>query len=231
MSALNEEDKIEDTVRTIITAAGNRFTSYEILLVNDGSTDSTGTIMDRLAKENPRIRVLHNENNLGLGGSYRRAIGHASMDHVMWVSGDNAETADNLVNIISHLGEADIVIPVLLDQTNRPKFRQLTSRTFTRLVNLIFHLRIRYYNGAVLHRTALVRSIRIQTDSFAYQTEILVKLVRRGHTYVEIPYRSASYDGIFSYALRPKNLLGVFTAISRLFVQERLLRGRADKRA
>ena len=222
VTALNEEEKIEDTVKTIIKAAGDRFGEYEILLVNDGSTDATPQIMDRLARENPAVQVLHNEKNLGLGGAYKRGIQVARMEHVMWVSGDNAETADNLANITSHAGEADIVIPVLLDQTNRPAFRRFTSRTFTTLVNLLFGLRVRYYNGAVLHKTQLIRSVEIVTNSFAYQAEALIKLLRRGHSYVEVPYRSASYDGIFSYAMKPKNLWGVFKALAKTFFTERL---------
>ena len=138
------------------------------------------------------------------------------------------ETADNLANITSHAGEADIIIPVLLDQTNRPMLRRFTSRSFTMLVNLLFGLRVRYYNGAVLHRTSLIRSVEIGTNSFAYQSEALIKLLRRGTSYLEIPYRSASYDGIFSYAMKPKNIVGVFKALARIFVEERLCR-RASK--
>jgi dolichol-phosphate mannosyltransferase len=222
VTALNEEEEIEDTVRTIIQAAGERIEQYEILLVDDGSTDSTASIMDRLAGTNATIRVIHNEKNLGLGGAYKRGLQDARMEYVMWVSGDNAETVENLANIASHAGEADIVIPVLLDHPNRPAIRRITSRVFTMLVNLLFGLRVRYYNGAVLHRASLIRSVDIVTDSFAYQAEALIKLLRRGHSYVEIPYYSATYDGIFSNAMRPKNLLGVVKALSRTFIDERM---------
>lgn len=217
--ALNEEEKIEDTVTTITNAINHFSCDYEILLVNDGSTDATPQIMDRLAQENQRVRVLHNQKNLGLGGAYKRGIQHVQKEYVMWISGDNAETIENIVNIISHVGQADIIIPVLKAGKNRPLLRRMTSRCFTIIVNSLFSLKINYYNGSVIHRTALVKKIKIHTNSFAYQAEALVKLLRQGCSYVEVSYSSATYDGLFSYAMKPKNLAAVFKALGSLFIE------------
>ena len=222
VTALNEEEHIEGAVKTISEAVAQFSCDYEILLVNDGSTDSTPKIMDRLARENPRIRVVHNERNLGLGGAYKRGLQFAGKEYVMWVSGDNPEVPGTLVNIISHLGEADIIIPVLHASKARPLLRRFTSRAFTLLVNFLFGLKVSYYNGTVIHRTEFIRSIDIKTNSFAYQAEALIKLLRQGHSYVEVPYTSASYDGIFSYAMRPKNLIAVFEALLVVFIDTKL---------
>lgn len=222
VTALNEQENIEGTAKTITEAVERFSCDYEILLVDDGSTDSTPEIMDRMQKENPRVTVVHNERNLGLGGAYKRGIHVASKKYVMWVSGDNAETPGNIINIISHVGEADIIVPVLHATKARPWLRRFTSRAFTMIVNLLFNLKLNYYNGTVIHRTELIRSVDIKTDSFAYQAEALVKLLRRGHSYVEVPYTSATYDGIFSYAMRPKNLAAVLTALVVLFADVRL---------
>ena len=222
VTALNEEENIEATVKTVTTAMQEFICDYEFLLVNDGSTDSTPQIMDRLALENPRVRVLHNERNLGLGGAYKRGVQHAHGEYVMWVSGDNAEIVDNLVNIIAHVGEADIIVPVLHATKARPWFRRFTSKAFTCIVNALFGLRVNYYNGTVIHRTELIRAVPIKTNSFAYQAEALVKLLLKGRSYVEVPYTSATYDGIFSYAMRPKNLFAVLKALAVLFVDVHL---------
>jgi glycosyltransferase involved in cell wall biosynthesis len=219
VTALNEEAHIEETARTVTAAAAGPVSDYEIVLVDDGSTDRTGAIMDRMAAADNHLRVVHNPRNLGLGGAYKAGIAAARMEHVMWVSGDNAETLENLRNILRHVGPKDIVIPYLETQKNRPLFRRITSRTFVLLVNLLFGLRIRYYNGAVVHKTAIIRGVDIGTTSFAYQAEALIKLLRAGHSYVEVGYESASYSGVFSYAMKPKNLWGVFTALLRIFRQ------------
>ena len=222
VTALNEEEHIVPTVATIEAAAAQLGCDYEILLVNDGSTDATPQIIDRLAAANPRLRPVHNKRNLGLGGAYKHAIFFATKDHVMWVCGDNSETVDHIVNIASHVGEADIVIPVLHAGRERPLVRRATSKAFTTLVNLMFGLNIGYYNGTVVHRTALITQVPIRTNSFAYQSEALVKMLRAGCSYVEVPYASRTYDGVFSNAMKPKNLFAVVKALCVMFVDIRV---------
>ena len=85
--ALNEEAGLEPTVNKVIQALGEKFTDYEILIVNDGSQDKTGEIAERLAANNYHIRVFHNPKNLGLGYNYRRGVGLATKDYIGWVPG------------------------------------------------------------------------------------------------------------------------------------------------
>jgi hypothetical protein len=88
----------------------------------------------------------------------------------------------------------------------------------------LFWLRVGYYNGAVLHRTALLHTIEIKTDSFAYQAEALVKLIARGatyaHCYVSIQERAAGR----SSALGMKNQVAVWRTIVHLLVNVGLFR-------
>lgn len=222
VTALNEEEHIVPTVETIVAAADRLGCDYEILLVNDGSTDSTPQLIDGLAAANPRVRAIHNKCNLGLGGAYKHAIFFATKEHVMWVCGDNSETVEHIVNVASHVGEADIVIPVLHAGRERPLLRRATSKVFTNVVNALFGLDIGYYNGTVIHRTALITQVPIRTNSFAYQSEALVKMLRAGCSYVEVPYASRTYDGMFSNAMKPKNLVAVVKALVDMFVEIRI---------
>ena len=224
VTALNEEDKIEATIETIKSVDRGPFDGFRIVIVDDGSTDRTAAIIERLASQDDRVLAVHNSVNLGLGGAYKRGLQHVKTDYVIWVSGDNAESATNLTYILSHAGQADIIVPVLRNPEGRPWLRRLTSATFTGVVNTVFGLSLGYYNGTVLHKTDVIRSIDIRTSSFAYQAEALIKLVKGGHSYVEVPYRSATYDGILSNAMRPKNLVAVGSAIVRLAWTERLCR-------
>jgi len=222
VTALNEEEHLVPTIRTIESAAAELGCDYEILLVNDGSTDATGEIADRYAVSSPRVRAIHNETNLGLGGAYKRAVGFASKEYVMWVCGDNSETVEHLVSVASHVGEADIVVPVLHAGPQRPFLRRATSKAFTQIVNLLFGLNVGYYNGTVIHKTELIAQVPIKTNSFAYQSEALVKMLRAGCSRVEVPYSSRTYDGLFSNAMKPKNLAAVVKALCVMFFEIRL---------
>ena len=79
--ALNEEAVVGTVLEDIYSQAKNRFVSFEIIAINDCSSDSTGRIMDEFAARRPGMRVLHNATNLGLGGSFRRGLANAQFDY------------------------------------------------------------------------------------------------------------------------------------------------------
>jgi len=219
----NEQDNVAPTVQSIRSAMGSE-RSFEIVLVDDCSTDRTLERMQELAQADTRIRVLHNPVNLSLGGAYKRGVAVAQAEHVMMVPGDDGFPADSIAEIMRHAGEADIIIPVVTNSGVRTWFRAVASRGFTTLLNWLFWLNVGYYNGAVLHRTALLQTIEIKTNSFAYQAEALVKLIARGatyaHCYVSIQERAAGR----SSALSLKNQIAVWRTIIHLLVTVGLLR-------
>ena len=109
--ALNEEALIVETVEQILHVVENRFGDYEVLLINDGSTDATGRLMDELAARHARVRALHNPANIGLGASYHLGVAHARHQYVMLLCGDGGMPASSLPAIFDRIGAADIVVP------------------------------------------------------------------------------------------------------------------------
>lgn len=211
----NEQDNVASTVQSIRSAMGS-VRPFEIVLVDDGSSDLTWERMQELAQDDPRIRPVHNTVNLGLGGAYKRGVAVAQAEYVIMVPGDNGFPADSIAEIVRHAGEADVIIPVVTNPGVRTSFRAAASSAFTTLLNRLFHLDIGYYNGPVLHRTKLLRTIEIKTNSFAYQAEALVKLIVRGatyvHCYVAIQERAAGR----SSALKFRNQIEVWKTIVHL---------------
>ncbi len=217
VTALNEAANIQATVDQILKTTQKWGAPFEILLINDGSTDDTGPIMERLATQNKNIRVFHNQPNRGLGGAYKRGAAAAHGTYVMLVPGDNTWPSESLDQIIAAVGQADIVIPYQVNSQARPLMRRVGSCAFTACINTLFKLRIRYYNGLVVHRTEILREISINTDGFAYQAEALIKLLKRGHSYVEVGTIVTERQGGQSRALLPKNLLSVLQTIYYLY--------------
>jgi len=211
----NEEDNVGLTVDSVRGASGGR-DDYEIVLVNDASTDCTLERMQALAVTDPRIRVLDNPTNLGFGGSYKRGASVATATYVMMLPGDNGFPGQSIAEILGHAGEADIIIPIVTNRGARHWLRAFASEGFTTLLNWTFWLNVGYYNGAVLQRNELLRTIEITTNSFAYQAEALVKLIARGatykHCYVSIQERAAGR----SSALSLKNQIAVWRTILHL---------------
>jgi glycosyltransferase involved in cell wall biosynthesis len=192
-----------------------------VILIDDGSTDRTGAIADALAASNPRIRVLHNARSKNLGGVFRDVIALARGEYLIMFPGDNEASIESLDGTLAAIGRAEIVVPYV-EHDPRTRTRVVISRGYVWLLNALLGLDLRYYNGSVVHRVANLRTITIDTDSFAYQSEALCKLIRAGKSYVEIPVEHAqrgadpSAPARRSKALRVKNIVGVLKATVRM---------------
>ena len=145
---------------------------------------------------------MHHDQPRNLGYAYNDGVWLARFEHVLMFSGDNEGTGEQLDAVMSRAGTADIVINYISNAEVRGWRRRLVSRSFVAVVNTLFGLSPREYNGTALHRTALIRSVTIHTDSFAYQAEALMKLLRRGHSYVEVATPTAPRAGGRTKAFR-----------------------------
>ncbi len=227
----NEADNVADTVAEIRSAADARPREYEIILVDDHSLDRTGEVMARLAADDRRIRVLRNQVNLGYGGAYKRGAAAASMDHVMLIPGDNGFPAGSIAEILQHVGQADIVIPHVDNRDVRARWRTFVSGRYTALLNFLFRLRVSYYHSAVVHRTALLRTVTVTSNGFGFQAEAVVKLLARGCSYVECGISIREREAGQSSALRPKNVVSVVRTIAHLLCTVGLFRRYRLKRS
>ena len=213
----NEEPHLAGTVAEVAAAAAEAgLESYEIVMVDDGSTDGTRAVMERLAAADDRLRPAINPRNLGFGGAYKAGVAAARGTHVMMVPGDNAHPAGGIVPILRCAGQADMVIPYVTNTGVRGFVRRLASRGFVSLMNALFGLDVPYYNGLVVHRLDLLRGIEIETDSFAYQAEAIVKLLKRGAGFTTVGVEISPCENGGTKAFRPANVVRVLQALWNL---------------
>lgn len=172
--------------------------------------------MKEFATHDPHIRVFHNPVNLNFGGAYKRGLSEAKAEYTIMLPGDNGFPADSIAEIIRHAGEADMIVPIVINPRSRTFLRAILSRSFTALLNWLFWLNVGYYNGAVLQRTDLLRNIEIRTNGFAYQAEAIVKLIAGGasysHCFVRVQERVAGKSSATSF----KNQVAVLKTIFHL---------------
>lgn len=226
--AYNEGEAPGDVVEEIRKAAEGLFEDFEIILVDDCSTDHTGQVMEKLAVQFPGIvRVVRNPRNLGLGGAYKAGVAAATKEYVMMVPGDNAHPAPDLVDILRVVGKAPIIVPYVVNPHVRQPHRVLLSRMFTGLANLLFGISVPYYNGLVVHRLDNLRSITIRTDSFAYQMEALARLIHRSMPFHAVGVRIAERKQGRTKAFRLKNIVQVVSIMVSLAWELRKSRGKS----
>lgn len=82
LPTFNEEETLETVIAEVTAAAKRNFTDYEIVIVDDGSTDRTAEIADRLAQADPNVRVVHHESNRGFTGAMASCIENATGEYV-----------------------------------------------------------------------------------------------------------------------------------------------------
>jgi dolichol-phosphate mannosyltransferase len=214
--ALNEERNIAATVETLRRAVADAAVKdFQIVLVDDGSTDNTGKIMDDLASTDDKLTVVHNERNLGPGGAFKRGATAARCEYLMPIAGDNAAPAESITATVVHLGEADILIVYIANSEIRSFRRQLGAYAFKTIINVLFGYRMPYYNGAVPRRE-LFNKINIDSDGYAFFAEMVVKLMRLGSSHVTIGVEHTVDANASSSALKPKNLIKVFRDLIHL---------------
>jgi dolichol-phosphate mannosyltransferase len=214
--AYNEARGLQNAINDIASAAAAVLADYEILLVDDGSTDGTGELADRLARENPKIRVIHQPRNLGIAAGYERALDEAKLDFFGFLPGDAEISVTSIENILGAVGRADIVVPYHSNSRARQLHRRLLTYASTLLVNRLFGLQMRYFQGPCVYPTPLARALPKTAGGFYFLTEMLVHAVRGGHSYVHVGLIHVERTHGRSKAVSVRNVLRALKAIAAL---------------
>jgi len=216
--ALNEDGHIEKTFETVLgAAAGSRLSDFEVVLVDDGSTDRTGEIMDRLSQTGDNISVIHNPKNLGIGAAYLNGVKSATKEYIMIIAGDNIMPMESITRIVDMAGTTDMVLPYMTDDKFREPLRRYGSSGFTSLINFMSGHKIRYYNGMVVRRE-LFQGETIISTGYSLMAECVLKFLKKGATYLEIgvPHGYPLASKSNSKALRFNNLLNLVGSLYRI---------------
>lgn len=215
---------MQGTVDTVLDAIGDRFSDCELLIFDDGSRDGTGPLADTIAAADglQRIKVVHNGVNKGFGYNFRRGVELAAKDYVAMIPGDNEIAAESVADIFAAVGKSDIVAPYTINTHVRPMKRRVISRGFTTAMNMLFGMRLRYFNGPAVYRSEVIRSIPITTSGFAFASSIMVRLIRSGHSYTEVGMYVRPQKNRRTKAFALRNVVGVVKTVLKLFWQVRV---------
>jgi dolichol-phosphate mannosyltransferase len=205
----------------LLQEAANRagLERYEIILVNDGSTDTTGQLADRLATQVTDVRVLHHPVNLGLKAAYESGLAVARYDHVWWVPGDGEIPLDSLVRVLHAYQDTrkDLSVPYHGTPEKRPWFRRALTWISTTQLNLLLGHRLHYYQGVVIYPTELARRLPRTIDGFFFAAEMLAHALEEGLTYVEVPLEHQERVYGTSKAVSPRKIWDGQMAVLRIW--------------
>ena len=211
VACYNEEDNLLGTLNTLRAALGRFDFSWEIIIVDDASTDGSAAVAEQYLANNNGVpvRLVTNVTNQGLAQSYITGAFLGRGQYYRLICGDNVEPEDTFVQIFQHIGEADIVVPYHVSTGNRTWLRRALSWVYTWLVNGISGNQLSYYNGLAVLRRGDVMRWHTNYHGFGFQADMLTRLLDLGRSYVEIPVAVNERRAGTSSALRLRNFLSV----------------------
>ena len=189
----NEEEYIDRAITfgrracERLLAAGD-IADYELIIVDDCSTDSTGRRADELAAADPRIRVVHHTRNRKLGGSIRTGLATATGDVVLYTDADLPFDMLELHKALRLLRtyEADVVSAYRFDRTDEGLVRVVYSALYNALVRLLFGVRVRDVNFAFkVCRASIFDHISLKSEGSFIDAELIVRAKKLGNPIVQ----------------------------------------------
>jgi dolichyl-phosphate beta-glucosyltransferase len=199
IAAFNEEKRIIPSLLKIKEYVTRQDLPYEIIVVDDGSTDSTHTVVRDLIKDIPHLKVIHYVPNKGKGHALRTGVLASKGEIILLTDADLSTPIEELSKLLPLLREnkCDIVIgsrALALSEIvkKQPWWRQSMGRLFNKLVKALVIENFKDTQcGFKVFRGDVARSLfkEAQIDRFAYDVEILAIGKKRGCKIVESPVR------------------------------------------
>ena len=186
LPAFNEEANIVEVLRRTVDVAKRLCDDFEVLVVDDGSTDRTAELVTSLSDELPDVALIRHPHNRGYGEALRSGLAAATFEFVFFTDADNQFDMEEFALLLPWAQRADVVAGYRTVRSD-PAVRRLNAWAWNRLVRWLFYVPVRDIDCAfkLLRRSAL-QDITIESRGAMINTEIMVKLARRGCTVVEV---------------------------------------------
>ena len=184
----NEEANIEAQTKAALKTIPKFADKFEIILVDDGSTDKTGEIGQQLARKyRPVVRMVRHRANKGYGGALKTGFKNSRYDWIFFTDGDRQFRLTDLSKLIKKANQADIIIGYRHKRADSP-IRLLNAKLFNLLIRILFGLNVRDVDCAFkLIRKKVLNNIKLKSDGALLSSELLIKAKKRGYKIVEVP--------------------------------------------
>ena len=185
--AYNEETNIKSTVlkakRTLEELAG----SWEIIIVDDGSSDKTGQIADTLSRQDKRIKVVHHKPNRGYGGALKSGFEKAKYEWVAFTDSDGQFDFTEIEKFIARKDEADLILGYRIKRADSLA-RKIFTFGWVAFARILLGLKVKDYSCGfkMIKKSAYRQLLPLVGEEKVTQIEMLVKASRLGLRIVEV---------------------------------------------
>jgi glycosyltransferase involved in cell wall biosynthesis len=225
LPSYNEERNIFESFNAVIKAVQKcKIKNFEVIFVDDGSIDKTKSIIKLIKKKNIdklNIQAFFLKKNIGLGGAFKYGVLKMTGSHLIFVPTDNSHPVVGLVQILKKINpkrKNHILISYVKNKKSRNLIRRLISTSYTKILNMIFRNKIKYFNGLnVYPKNILIQNINT-TNSFSFQTEIIIKSIKKKARFYYAPTIISERVSGTTSAFKFINLIRVLKSIMGLII-------------
>ncbi|WP_127718478.1 glycosyltransferase family 2 protein [Halobacteriovorax sp. HLS] len=209
--AYNEEGSLEKLVIELRETLISLFSSWEIIIVNDASSDNTAVIADELKNRFSNIHVIHNLENKNVGGSYIEGLKVVTKSYVSWLPADGEIPPSILENFTQTFKENSVLVPYPTNSFRQRSFiRAIISKIFRSTVNILFKINLKYQNGSNVYPTHILKNGNFDSNGFLIHLEMLLYSIKIMKCEVsQVPFKLEKRASGDSKALSFKNILDI----------------------
>ena len=222
MTAYNEETSIMPAFLDIKKALFSLKLNFEIILVNDASTDKTQLQIDKIVQSNQKVISIINKKNFGPGRSFTIGVKKAKGNIVIWMPADTEVKSIEYLKYVDLFKDYDLISFFHTNPKSRAFLRYIISLSFTKIMNLFFKTDLKYFNGPTATRKDVYLQFIPKSNRFFFFSECKLKAIKKGYLNVQVPItleekkQSRSIRNITT-PIRPSNILDVFISFVRLY--------------
>jgi glycosyltransferase involved in cell wall biosynthesis len=182
----NDERTVERVTTKALKVLADIAADYEVLIIDDGTPCRAGEIADRLARENPRVRVIHHPKNLGYGAAVRTGLDNVRFEWICFTDGDDEYDIYDLVKLIRLKDYYDLIITFRYVKAYSG-FRVFISWVYNLVLRLLFKTHYRDIStGLRLMNRNLVEELNLKSTSPFIGAEIAIKTMLKGYRVGEV---------------------------------------------
>lgn len=205
--AFNEEEILKETIEIFERDLSSICKEYEIIIVDDGSTDRTGEIANQMAECHKSVKAIHHSTNKGAGTALLTGFRAARNELVLTNFADRPFDLRDLKDILPLFKETDFVVVTRSDRSANPPFRRLTSMINYLLIRLLFNVRVKDFQFVQIYKRSILNNIKIKSIGSFVPPEIIIKALNKEYRMKEFETTFHRRSGGVAKYGHPRRLL------------------------
>lgn len=177
----NEQENVERMASQCLKVLREISEDFEVIIVNDGSSDKTAEVGERLCREHPEIKLINHETNKGYGAALQSGFRACSKELIFYTDGDGQFDVNELPGLLEYIPEYDIVSCYRIKRQDS-FVRKFNAFCWTTLVGILFKLKIRDIDCAFkIYKREVIDNIEMHSTGALIDTEMLARARQKGY--------------------------------------------------